>query len=174
MKTTIIVIGFLVLTFGQIFSQIKFEGEIDSRYRTIQLEDGSFKYLKYNQKEKKIVIFNLDNTLWRSIILPLPKSHLLDEIKHISQYTFNKDEELELVYTCIVYEISDDLEDPDNDNLRVYFTLNIVKETGEHLLKVHDSNEMKIINSKGHNKLLIYKHHGTQFNSNDKTLVYTF
>lgn len=44
------------------FSQIKYEDKIDSKYKSIKLDDGSFKYVKYNKKNLTIFIYNLDNT----------------------------------------------------------------------------------------------------------------
>ena len=174
MKIYIILKGLLVVLTNQINGQIKYEGEIDSKLRTIQPEDGSFKYLKYNKKEEKVSIYNIDNTIWRSIKLPLPKSHLLDEIIHVSQYTFNQDDFVELAYTCVVYNPNNNFYDPEEDLMEISFTLNIVSESGKHLLKVEDSNDMKIINSKGKKKLLVYKHEGTHFKGEDKTLIYSF
>ncbi|MDF1546734.1 MAG: hypothetical protein P1P88_02855 [Bacteroidales bacterium] len=174
MKTHVIILGLIFLISSQLHAQLKYEGTIDARYKTIQLDDGSFKYVKYNQKEQKVFIYNLDNTIWRTIKLPLPKDHLLDEIKHISQHAFNKDDEVELVYSCVVYHISDNIEDTEKDNVIVRFTLNIINESGEQLLKVHDSNEMEIIDSQGQKKLLIYKHLGKHFNGKDETLIYSF
>lgn len=174
MKTHIIVLGLTLFLSGYLHAQLKYEGAIDSRYKTIQLDDGTFKYVKYNQKEQKVLIYNLDNSLWRTIKLPLPKFHLLDEIKHISQHTFNKDDKVELVYSCVVYNISDNVETSETEDFKVNFTLNIINESGEEILKVNDSNEMEIIESHGQKKLLIYKHVGKHFFEKDETLIYSF
>ena len=172
MKTIYIHITFLLLFSSTLFAQIKYEGTIDARYKTMQLDDGSFKYLKYNKKLQEVIIFNLDNTLWRTVKLPLPKNHYLDEIKLVSLHTFNNDELVELVYSCVEYD-SRNSEDPDDDIVIVNFTLNIINEKGDLILKVPDSNEMEIIPSSNQTKLLIYKHIGQGFDSKDETLIYS-
>lgn len=174
MKTQSVILALVIFLSTYAHAQLKYEGTVDSRYKTIQLDDGTFKYVKYNQKEQKVLIFNLDNSLWRTIKLPLPKHHLLDEIKYISQHTFNDDDLVELVYSCVVYEANNYFESSDEDNLTIEFTLNIISESGEYILKVQNSNEMEIINSNGQKKLLIYKHLGEHFNGKDETLIYSF
>lgn len=98
-----------MLCSSQSFAQLKYEGTIDSKYKTLQLEDGSFKYIKYNKKENIVMVHNLDNSLWRTIKLPLPKYHLLDEIKHISTHTFNNDDFVELIYSCVYLQFTCEL-----------------------------------------------------------------
>ncbi|MGZ2371507.1 hypothetical protein ACXR6G_17135 [Ancylomarina sp. YFZ004] len=172
MKATAITILF-VLFFGFTgFSQIKYEGKIDSKYKSIKLEDGSLKYVKYDKKNQTIFIYNLNNTIWKEVKLPLPENHLLDEVKLISQKTFNKDEEVELVYSCVEYTVSDNYEDPSEGFGKINFTLNVITESGKSLLRVENSNDMEIIKTNGVVKMLVYKHVGEGFNESDETLIY--
>lgn len=172
MKLTTLILGCLVLISTQLYSQIEYEGTIDSKFKTFLLDDGSLKYVKYNKKEEKILIYNLNNSLWKTVKLPLPQFHLLDEIKHISIKTLNNDNQVELIYTCIIYDLHN--EDIVEDGIEILeFTLNIINENGETLLKVSNSNEIEIIESGGKKKLLIYKHVGEHFSGKDKTLVYS-
>lgn len=55
----------------------------------------------------------------------------------------------------------------------IEFTLNIINEKGEVILKIPNSNEMEIIDSNGQKKLLIYKHYGEHFNAKDETIIYS-
>lgn len=174
MKTKALIFVLFVFFSISSFAQLKFEGEVESKYKTYQLDDGSFKYVIYNKKEEVLKIFNLDNTLWRTVNIPLPKHHILDELKHISVNTFNDDDLVELIYSCAIYYSNDEYEDPMQDFYLVDFTLNIINEHGEHLLKVSDSNEMKLLDSNGERKLIIYKHIGKGFDAKDKTLIYSF
>jgi hypothetical protein len=112
--------------------------------------------------------------LWRTVKIPLPKYHILDELKNISVHTFNKDDLVELIYSCAEYSTNDDSENPTQPFYNVNFTLNIINEHGKSLLKVQDSNEMGIINSDGRNKLIIYKHIGKGVKAKDETLIYSF
>lgn len=173
MKTKILISLIFLFLSSLGYAQINYEGTVDSKYKTVQLENGHSKYLKYNKELQKVLIYNLDNTLWKTVKLPLPEHHVLDEIKHISQYTFNKDELVEIVYSCVEYTPNPGYEDPNEPFVNIEFTLNIINEKGEHILKVRDSNEMEIINSEGQKKLLIYKHIGKDINAHDQTIIYS-
>lgn len=173
MKTKAIILGVILLCSTQIFPQLKYEGTINYRYKVLQLDDGAFKYVRYNKDEKKVLVYNLDNSLYRTIELPLPKFHFLDEIKHISVRTFNDDDKLELVYSCVEYNSPENYDNIEDQFEYFNFTLNIISETGEMILKVPDSNEMDIIESDGQKKLLIYKHVGEHFNWEDETIIYS-
>ncbi|RZT91304.1 hypothetical protein EV201_3118 [Ancylomarina subtilis] len=172
MKATAITVLLVLFFCFTGFSQIKYEGKMDSKYKSIKLEDGSFKYVKYDKKNQTIYIYNLNNTLWKKVKLPLPENHFLDEVKLISQKTFNKDEEVELVYSCVEYTMSDNYEDPAEEYFKINFTLNVITESGESLLRVENSNEMEIITTEGGVKMLVYKHVSERFNNGDETLIY--
>lgn len=172
MKAIIVIIMCMLFLSTKGISQIKFEGSVKSKYKSIQLDDGSFKYAKYNNKEQSIYIYNLDNSVWRTVKLPLPKNHHLDEIKLISQKTFNKDDDVEIVYSCVEYTVPDDYEDPTVGFAKVNFTLNIITQDGSSLLKIENSNEIEIVKSNGLTKMLVYKHVGSGFNGDDQTLIY--
>ncbi|WP_421917887.1 hypothetical protein [Marinifilum sp.] len=172
MKTMIVTMIFLLILNIDGISQIKLEGTVNSKYKSIQMDDGTFRYAKYNGEKEAIYIYNLDNTIWRTINLPLPKNHHLDEVKLISQKVFNKDDLVEIVYSCVEHTVPDNYEDPTVDFGQVKFTLNIINEMGESLLRVEDSNEMEIVKSKGGTKLLVYKHIGESFSGEDQTLIY--
>ncbi|MBL4561359.1 MAG: hypothetical protein JKX79_10290 [Labilibaculum sp.] len=172
MKANILITILLLFMSTIGFTQIEYEGKIDSKYKSIKMDNGSIKYVKYDKKNQTIFIYNIDNSLWKSVKLPLPENHFLDEIKLISQITFNKDEKVELVYSCVEYLAPENYEDPSQSFVNINFTLNVITETGESLLKVDSSNEMEIIHTKGQTKMLIYKHVGESFNNNDETLIY--
>lgn len=174
MKTLSIITGLILFISLNLHAQLKYEGKIDSRYKTIQLDDDTYKYLKYNKEDKKVLIYNLDNSLWRTINLPLPENHLLDEIKDISVHTFNDDNFVELIYSCVVYNVPENIESPENGYVQIKFTLNIINEEGELILTVPDSNEMEIIEAEGEKKLLIYKHVGKHFSNEEETIIYSF
>lgn len=174
MKTGTIITGLLLILSVNLSAQLKYEGTLDSRYKTIQIDDGAVRYIKYNKDEKKVLIYNLDNSLWRSINLPLPKNHFLDEIKNISSHTFNDDDFVEIVYSCVVYNVSDKIKSSNDDYIIVEFTLNIISESGESILKIPGSNEMEIIETEEEKKLLIYKHIGKHFGNDAETIIYSF
>lgn len=168
--TAIIIFSLLILN---VTGQIKYERTVSSKFKPFKLEDGTAAYLKYNKHEKKVLIYTLDETLWKEIELPLPDNHFLDEIKSISVNTFNEDDSVELVYSCAVYKYHGSYEDPERDYPQIEFTLNVISESGHPLLVVENSNEMEIISSDGKKKMLIYKHNGSGFGDNIETLVFS-
>jgi len=151
---------------------LKFEGVINSKYKTIQLDNGELKYYYFDSKNEVLTINNLDNTLWKSIKLPIEKDHFFDELLMVSQSIINPDKKIEIVFTCIKYMFWGIEEDPESSSDRVQFSLNISSEDGKQLLSVSNSQYMKIATSNGHNKLLIYKSIGRGFIDDNEILVY--
>lgn len=172
MKSTIIALGLILLFSFQSFSQLEFEGVINSKFKTAQLEDGEIKYYNFDSNTSEIKIYNLDNSLWKSIKIPLESNHFFEEILMISQNTINPDKGIEIAYTCLKYNYNSIEEDPESETNAVQFTLNIINESGKKLLSVPNSHVMKLTTSNGKNKLLIFKNVGTGFNNDSEILVY--
>jgi hypothetical protein len=173
MKALIISIGILFLA-STSFAQLVQDETVEGRFKTFQLDNGEAKYLKYDKKAEIIKIYNLDQRIWKSIKLPLPKGHFLDEIKLISTKTFNNDELVEILYSCVVYDMEyNEIERVQSDEELIHFTLNMINENGKSLLKVEESNDYEIIESDGKQKLFVYKHIGSGLNSKSQTLMYS-
>lgn len=141
----------------------------DGVVRTIELDNGEVKFYHFSKINSTVSIYNFDNSIWKTVKLPLPKSHRLDEIKLISMSTFNKDTLAEVLYTCTSNSISgfaEDLVETTN------YTLNLIDETGKVLFKEPDCNNLQIVDSKGIKKLLIYKNSREGTNAKVQTIVY--
>ena len=154
------------------YSQIVYEGTHGDSFKTFQLDNGEIVYSKYNKAEQTVSVFTLDNSVWKKVQLPLPREHTLDEIKSISQNTFNSDSLVELVYSCVEYETRSELHSADSRYVDIHFTLNIINENGDLILKIPDSNDLKILESNGIRKLLVYKHIGEGFKKTGQIEVY--
>nr|WP_321409141.1 hypothetical protein [uncultured Carboxylicivirga sp.] len=173
MKAFFIIIA-LMLVVSSSFAQLVQDETVEGKYRTFQLDGGDVKYVKYNKKAEVIDIYNLNHSLWKSVKIPLPKGHILDEIKLISTRTFNNNDAVEILYSCVIYDLDYyDVESSLNQDDYVHFTLNIIDENGKSLLKVDDSNDYEIIESNGVKKLLVYKHISRGFNSKTQTIVFS-
>ncbi len=172
MKSIIIVLGLIFLFSFQSFSQLELEGVINSKFKTAQLEDGEIKYYNFDSNTSEIKIYNLDNSLWRSIKIPLESNHFFEEILMISQNTINPDKGIEIAYTCLKYNYNPIEEDPESENNSVQFTLNIINESGQKLLSVPNSRQLKLTTTNGKSKLLIFKSGGKSFRDGSEILVY--
>ncbi|RLD85587.1 MAG: hypothetical protein DRJ07_02695 [Bacteroidetes bacterium] len=172
MKKLIFTISLLVIVSIAGFSQLKLEGSHNANLKTIMLKKGVVKYLMKIPNENQIVIYNLDHTVWKMISLSVPKNHKLDEIKHVSVNTLNKDQFVEIIYTCYAYEIKDDIEVAEFGYTKFIPTLNVINELGEVLLKIEHSSEFKIVEANGSKKLLVYQYKGDDFTAQNKTLIY--
>ncbi len=163
MKTLMIIILLDVIINITGYSQLIFEGTFNDRFKTIQMDN----------EEQLVYIYNLDHTAWKKVRVPLPEEHLLDEIKSVTQTTFNKDTMVELVYSCVEYQRISSQENSDVKDLKIKFTLNIINENGEMILKVPDSNDLEIVDKNGKRSLLIYKHMGKGLDNLGQILVYS-
>lgn len=172
MKNLILLAMFSLIHISGV-SQIIYEGTHDDGIKTFQMDNGEIKYTKYSKLDQTVSVYNLDHTIWKKVQLPLPKQHTLDEIKSISQNTFNSDTLMELVYSCVEFDTSSELEDSNSSYVEINFTLNIINENGELILKVPDSNDIKILESNGIRKLLVYKHVGHGFKRTGQIDVYS-
>jgi hypothetical protein len=171
MKTKVVIILILLISITG-YCQVIYEGTFNDRFKTIQPDNGEIKFLKYNKEEQLVYIYNLDQTEWKKVHIPLPEEHLLDEIKSLTQTTFNKDTLVELVYSCVEYQRISRQENPDITDLKIQFKLNIINENGAMILKVPDSNDLEIFDKNGKRSLLIYKHLSKGLDKLGQTLVY--
>jgi hypothetical protein len=131
------------------------------------------KYLKFDSKTEKLLILNIDHSLWKEIALDIPKDHYLDEIKLISQRIFDKDDQYEVLYTCYTFENNPGLESPEETYSKYLFTMRIVNESGKELLKIDNAMDYKLLKMKGIKKLLIFISDEGGFSTNNYTKVYS-
>lgn len=172
MKTKTLFLSLTLLISFHSYSQLEFEGVIKSVFKTIQLENGEIKFYNFDTKAQMINIYNLDNTRWKSIHIPLENNHFFEEIKMISQNTIHSDQEIEIVYICLTYNYNAIEENPEPEHNAVQFTLNIINERGQKLLSVPNSHEIKLTSANGKTKLLVFKNGGKSFRDDNEILVY--
>lgn len=173
MKTIMLFLSLTLLVSSQSYSQLELEGIIKSKFKTIQLENGEIKYYYFNSKTEELEIYNVDNSLWKSVQLSMDKDHFFDEILLVSQEIINPDKSIEIVFTSIKLMYVGIEEDPKSSSDRIQFSLNVITETGEKLLTVPNSHSIKIATNNGHKKLLIYKNIGRTFLDDNEILVYS-
>lgn len=172
MKTIMLILSLALFISFQSYSQLEFEGVINSTFKTIQLENGEMKYYNFNTKSQEIKLYNLDNSLWKTIQLSIDKNHFFEELLMVSQNIINPDANYEIVYTCLEYGDFSIEKGPDSWENKIEFTLNIIDESGQKILSIRNSQSFNITSSNGKNKLLIYKNIGRGFLDDNETLVY--
>jgi len=141
------------------YGQISYEGTLDRGLNAVLLENGETKYASYHKSEKIMRVYNEDFSEWKSFPLNIPANFYFDELKSISSKVFNKDMLIELTYNCIKYRTSNNLESTTNYVDEVY-TLFVVNEEGKTVMESENSRDMKIVDSNGKRKLLVFKQTG--------------
>lgn len=172
MKKLISTMILIALAFTTNFAQINFEGSHNASLKAISFEGETVKYILKAPGEDKIVIYNEDHTVWKRINLSIPKDHKLDEIKHISINTLNKDQYVEVIYTSYLFTTKDDIEVAEHGYFTTIPRLYVINELGEILLEVNYSDEFKIIEVHEARKLLVYQKRDDDFIAQNKTLIY--
>ena len=174
MKRVVILIQIFIFISTLSYSQIEYEGTLNSKVKTIQLNDGVIRYYTVDSKKNVLTIYNLDKTIWKSIGLTVPKGEFVDEIKLISQDVFNNNPQVEIAYTTVWYDLNNDnYEAGDGEIAPPNYDFFLIDETGNKLLEVNGGSSFKIMESNGKKKLLIFKDDDTSdFWSNGHTDVF--
>ncbi|MFO7671973.1 MAG: hypothetical protein R6W31_20110 [Bacteroidales bacterium] len=141
------------------FGQISYEGTLDRGLNAVLLDNDETKYASYHKSEKIMRVYNEDFSEWKSFPLNIPANFYFDELKSISVKVFNTDRLVELAYTCIEYRTSNNLESTTNYVDEVY-TLFVVNEDGKTVMESENSKDIKIVDSNGKRKLLVFKQTG--------------
>jgi hypothetical protein len=155
------------------FSQIQFEGEVNAAFKIFQLEDGSLKFYKVDKKKKELIIFNEDNSLWKTIALKTPVNHIIDDIRIIGASSIRENERLKILFTCY-YKKTYAIEDVSEYFSKQVFMLNIIDEEGKFLLQIPETSDYKLLSANGKNRLLVYKNDRKGFKSNRQVDIYGF
>ncbi|NQU85237.1 MAG: hypothetical protein HQ541_05705, partial [Mariniphaga sp.] len=79
---------------------------------------------------------------------------------------------VEILYTSVEYDYSFNYENPSCHSDFITFTLNIINEKGEVLLKEEEINDYAIIESDGSKKLFVYKNPDKGYTKKTETIVY--
>jgi len=171
MKTLIISLG-LVLIVSTGFTQLIQVNVIDEKVKILELENGMMKYIQYQEKGKILNILNPDQTIWKTVDLPLSTGHFLDEVKSISTNIFNTDSLVEILYTSVEYDYSYEYENPFYPNDFITYALNIINEKGEVLLREEEMTDYAIVESNGKKELFVYKNQDKVINKNPKRVEF--
>jgi len=173
MKRALIILQLIAFSILIGHTQIQYEGKHDASLKVFLTEDGVLKFYKINTQKKQLMIFNEDNTLWRTVDLKTPKGHLINDVELLDISSTGSDEEMKILYTCY-YSGTYTMEDVSEHFSKLIFTLNIIDENGDFLLQIPEAREYRLLSANGNNKLLVYKTERNGFKSNGYFDIYGF
>ena len=173
MKRVLIFIQIIALSMSLGFTQIVYEGKHDANLKVFQAENGSLKFYKVDSKNKKLLIFNDNNILWKSIDLKTPKGHLIDNLNIINTTSTEENDQIRVLFTCY-YKGTYAIEDVSEFFSKQEFMLNIIDDEGNFLLQIPEATDYKLFTTNGINKLLVYKTDRKGFKSNRRIEIYGF
>lgn len=155
MKKLMLFVQLLLFTITIGYAQILHEGELDGNLKLLQFCDGSVKFYKVDSHEKSLLIFNMNNSLWRSIDLPIVKNHLIDEIKFIIGTSQEDETYFNILFTS--YSPNSYSTEEVSDLFSTQgFLLNVIDDNGNVILKIPEAIDYEILAVNGKNKLLVY------------------
>ena len=172
MKTLFISLGLIILL-SPGFSQNIQVNVLDEKFKILKLENGITKYINYQEREKILNILNPDQSIWKTVHLPISTENFLDEVKSISTNIFNNDSLVEILYTSVEYDYSYDNENPFPQNDFITFALNIINEKGQVLFREEEVTDYTIVELNGENKLFVYKNQDKVPNKKFKTVGFS-
>ncbi|MCF6364822.1 MAG: hypothetical protein L3J35_01325 [Bacteroidales bacterium] len=169
----IIIIAAAVLISVTSYAQIKLSSKLNSNTKVVKIDENNYKSYNFNSKDNTVQIFNLDNTLWKTVTLNIPEDAFFDEILHISNSIINKDEQVEIVYTTYKETYSDVFDEVESIAYENY-NLIIINEKGEELLNVKGGISFNILNKSDASDIIIINTLiKNEFDNIKKTLVYS-
>lgn len=140
--------------------------------KMIELKDEGIKYYKVNRQTNTVILFNLNNTVYKTIKLNIPNDQMFDEVKLVSKYQINSDDLLEIAFTTIQI-VSNEQEMGYSEMKPLLFTLNVTNEIGEELLIVPGANHFRLLNHKDKKALIVFREPSNNKNAAMITEIYT-
>lgn len=172
MKNIILIIAAVLISTIS-YSQINLENTFVAGQNLTEISDGDYKYFTVDEKDKLVTVYNLDNTVFKTVKLVIPEDAFLDEILNVLSSNINENSSIEIAYT-IYYETSDDDFDYIESTVYEHTDLIIVDESGAELLKVKEGKSIKFLdNSESGNLILISAYNTDNFYQTYKTYVYS-
>ena len=99
MKTLFTILGCIISLSmnGQVFLE---KGYINhSPMQVMQLEGEGYKYIGFDSAGNRVMIYNSDHSLWKTVPLSIPAGYHSKEIRYSSKYLFNSDAKVEMMIT---------------------------------------------------------------------------
>ena len=172
MKNIILIIAAVIISTTS-YSQINLTNTLSAGKNITEISDGNYKYYTVNEKSKLLTIYNLDNSVFKTVKLTIPEDAFLDEILNISSNKINKNSDIEIAYS-VYYETYLDVFEDVESIVYEHTDLIIIDENGKELLKVKEGKSIKFTEDlKTGNLTLISAYNIGNFYQSYKTYVYS-
>ncbi len=89
---------FFLFSFAVGHTQLVHENTFSNSGNITEISEGVYKIYTMDDYNNVCNIYNADYSLWKSINLPIPEGEILVDIQFVSQYLFNLDSKVELMY----------------------------------------------------------------------------
>lgn len=122
-----ILVLFLLVYSTFTYGQITQEFSYDYSGTFVNLANSGDKFYVMDVANSQCRLYNTNNSLWKTINLPVPANNYIYDIRYVSEGLFTNTNELCLAYVYYVY---------DDVNLYYTFTTKVIKENGTVLLTV--------------------------------------
>ncbi len=122
-------------------AQISIETVYPISANIIELEKSGFKYYTMDITNKQSRIYNMDHSVFKVFDLVVPEGYYLHNIQFVSEYLFNSDDLVELVYT---YSMYNELE---TGYWWYSYETRIINENGTELLKIPGAGYTDVYNA---------------------------
>jgi len=130
-------------------SQIVLQNTFNFEASTTELSTNLNKIYVVDNINNRCLIYNFDYTIWKTINLTVPAGEYIYEIKFVSQYLFNKTDDVEVLYINRKYvEISP-------TSYYYIYTANVITESGQILVQIPNSYSCEIKSDDSENFKLI-------------------
>ncbi len=151
-KSIILLVLLLSVIIG--YPQVTWEGRFDANLKTFQFNDGTLKYILFDNEENILSVYNADHSLWNAINLEIPNGHILDDIELIDE-SYDDNANIIILYTCYYFD-HQAIEDVEEPFVNLVQTLNILNVEGTYLLKIPKIDQYRLLTTDDQSMLLVY------------------
>ncbi len=129
-KYFFLVIISLIIIQSKVISQITLINSYDIAIYVTNIDDVGYKYYGIDFETNQVLMYNTNQTLWKTIDIDVPNNNSISEVAYVSSKLFNNDSNIELLLVFNEY-----IETSDTSGYYIY-TTKVVNENGVTFLDV--------------------------------------
>jgi len=121
----------LIIIQSKVISQITLINSYNIAVYVANIDDVGYKYYGINFETNQVLMYNTDQTLWKTIDIDVPNNNSISEVAYVSSKLFNNDSNIELLIVFNEY-----IEISDTSGYFIY-TTKVINENGVTFLEVY-------------------------------------